>query len=399
MQLLDGIRVLSLNHFLMGPAGAQILADLGADVIAVEPPGGAFQRNWAVGSRFVAGDSVNHLSTGRNKRSLAVDLKKPEGLAVVRRLIATADVFMENYRPGTLDKLGLGAEAVRSLNPRIIYASATGYGSNGPYRERPGQDLLVQALTGLAAASGSAEGPPTPVGAASVDHHGAVLLAAGILAALVARERTGKGTTVEASLLGAGLDMQFEALTCFLNGGYFEGPRGHGRLATWFAMPPYGIYPTADGHIALSMSPLGDLAAAIDLADLAGLDDKAAFARRGEIAGRISDRLRMRPTAEWLGMLAPTAVWHAPVNDYTAVVDDPQVRHLGLIQEFKTSGGAQARVLRHPVAYDGTFPGVRRPPQPLGAQTREILAEAGYGTAEIAQLIAGKAVVATGENA
>jgi crotonobetainyl-CoA:carnitine CoA-transferase CaiB-like acyl-CoA transferase len=294
MKLLDGIRVLSLNHFLMGPAGAQILADLGADVIAVEPPGGAFQRNWAVGSRFVGGDSVNHLSTGRNKRCIAVDLKKPEGLAVVLRLIDGADVLMENYRPGTLDKLGLGVEMVRARNPRLIYASATGFGSSGPYRDRPGQDLLAQALTGLAAASGSCAGPPVAVGAAVLDHHGAVLYALGIVAALMARQRTGHGMTVEASLLGAGLDLQFEALACFLNGGYFDGARGPGQLATWFAMPPYGIYETADGHVALSMSPLADVAKAIEAPDIGGLDDKAAFARRGEIAGRIADRMRTR---------------------------------------------------------------------------------------------------------
>jgi crotonobetainyl-CoA:carnitine CoA-transferase CaiB-like acyl-CoA transferase len=394
MKLLDGIRVLSLNHFLMGPAAAQILADLGADVISVEPPGGAFQRNWAVGNRFVGGDSVNHLSTGRNKRSLAVDLKQAEGLAVVRRLIARSDVFMENYRPGTLEKLGLGAEAVRSLNPRIVYASATGFGSSGPYRDRPGQDLLVQALTGLAAATGEAKGPPTPAGAVVVDHHGAVLYALGILAALLSRARTGKGMTVETSLLGAGFDLQFEALACFLNGGYMEGPRAPGPIATWYASAPYGIYPTADGHIALSMSPLTEVACALRLPDLAGLDDSAAFVRRGEIAGRIADALRSRTTVAWLETLAASPLWHAAVNDYRAAVEDPQVRHLGLVQEFTTAKGATARVLRHPVAYDGELPGVRLPPQPLGAQTREVLAEVGLAPAEIEHLIAAKAVVA-----
>ncbi len=396
MKLLDGIRVLSLNHFLMGPAGAQILADLGADVIAVEPPGGAFQRNWAVGNRFVGGDSVNHLSTGRNKRSIAVDLKMPEGLAVIHRLIDKADVLMENYRPGTLDKLGLGAEAVRARNPRLIYASATGFGSHGPYRERPGQDLLAQALTGLAAASGSRDGPPVAVGAAVLDHHGAVLYALGIVAALMARQRTGQGMTVEASLLGAGLDLQFEALTCFLNGGYFDGVRGPGQLATWFAMPPYGIYETADGHVALSMSPLADVAKAIEEPGIGGLDDKEVFARRGEIAGRIADRMRTKPTKTWLDILSKAGLWHAPVNDYNAVEHDPQVRHLGLIQEFATAAGGTARVVRHPVAYDGEYPGVRRPPQPLGAQSREILHETGYNADEIEGLLASKAVVAAG---
>ena len=171
MGALDGITVLSFNHFLSGPAAAQFLGDIGADVIAVEPLNGAFQRNWAVGNRFVDDTSVNHMTTGRNKRSIAVDLKSPEGLAAVRRLIAKADVVMENFRPGTLEKLGLSEAAMREINPRLIYAATTGYGGDGPYRDRPGQDVLLQAMSGLAAHTGSMESGPVAIGSVPIDHH------------------------------------------------------------------------------------------------------------------------------------------------------------------------------------------------------------------------------------
>ena len=194
MNLLKDLRVASFNHMLMGPAAAQHLADLGADVIGVEPTAGAFQRNWAVGNLFVDGQSINHITVARNKRSLALDLKSEAGKEIARRLVQASDVVMENFRPGSMERLGLGYEDCRRLNPRVIYASATGYGRDGPYSDRPGQDLLVQALSGLAASTGDADGPPVPVGPTVVDHHGAALLALGILAAVIGRGETGGST-------------------------------------------------------------------------------------------------------------------------------------------------------------------------------------------------------------
>ncbi len=212
MDLLAGLRVVSFNHFLAGPVAAQILGDLGADVIAVEPIEGAFQRKWAVANHFVDGQSVNLLATARNKRSIAVDLKSEDGRDVVRRLLKDADVLMENFRPGTMARLGLGHEQLRADNPRLIYAAATGFGADGPSRDRPGQDLLLQALSGLAARTGRADGPPTAVGAVIVDHHAAAIYAMSILAALFARNRTGKGSLVEVNLLQAALDLQVEII-------------------------------------------------------------------------------------------------------------------------------------------------------------------------------------------
>ena len=383
MNLLRDLRVASFNHMLMGPAAAQYLADLGADVIGVESTGGAFQRNWAVGNLFVDGQSINHLNVARNKRSLALDLKAEAGREIARRLVRGSDVVMENFRPGTMERLGLGYDDCRRLNSRIIYASATGYGHDGPYRDRPGQDLLVQALSGLAAATGNSDGPPIPVGPTVVDHHGGALLALGILAAVIGRGDDGPGRRVEVDLLSAGLDMQFESLGCFLNGHRTDSPRGPGNIAAWFSATPYGIYATADGYLALSMSSMDALAAAFDLPAFAGVSEADAFARREEFTPALREAVAKRSTGAWLEHLSDhPRVWHAPVQDYDALLEDPQVAHNGSFVTVPGATGAPITMVGHPVSYDGERPGVRLVPQQLGAQTREILAELGYGPAE-----------------
>src|ERR1043166_9206844 len=217
LDLLKGIRVVSFNHFLLGPMGIQALGDLGADVIAVEGSDGAWQRHWAGGDVWHDGQSVLHLCANRNKRSVAIDLKSAKGRELALRLVDTADVVAENFRPGVMEKLGLGYEALKARKPSLIYASASGYGPDGPYAEKPGQDLLAQALFGMMAITGQPATGPRPVGVPAVDHHGAALFAMGILAALLRRERTGKGCRVDASLMQAALDLQAESLTAWLN--------------------------------------------------------------------------------------------------------------------------------------------------------------------------------------
>lgn len=390
--MLSGIRVISFNHFHAGPMAAQFLADLGADVIAVEPLDGAFHRNWAVANHFVAGQSVNLLTTGRNKRSLALDMKSEQGRDVARRLLEEADVVMENFRPGAMERMGFGYEQVKAFNPRIVYASVSGYGASGPDRDKPGQDLLLQARTGLAARTGRADGPPTPAGPVIVDQHAASLLAMGILAALLGRQASGRGCKVEGTLLQAAIDLQSESLTAWMNGARSEQPRGAHGLASWCSAGPSGIHATADGYLAISMASPADLATALDLPALADLPASASFGRRDEITRVVAERLTKKPTADWLPALEKQGIWHMAVKDYDDLREDTQLAHLGAFVDAKGVRGEPVTLLAHPLRFDGAAPPVRLLPQQLGAQTREILAQAGYGAAQIDALVDARAV-------
>jgi crotonobetainyl-CoA:carnitine CoA-transferase CaiB-like acyl-CoA transferase len=389
LDLLSGIRVVSFNHFLLGPMGIQALADLGADVIAVESPEGAWQRHWAGGDIWHDGQSVLFLCANRNKRSVAIDLKSDKGRDLALRLVESADVVAENFRPGVMDKLGLGYEALAQRKPGLIYASASGYGPDGPYAEKPGQDLLAQALFGLMAITGQARTGPRPVGVSAVDHHGAALFAMGILAALVRRQRTGRGCRVDASLMQAALDLQAESLVAWLNAAPKPAAiHAHAHVAGWHYAAPYGVYATSDGHLALSLSPLGALAEVLREPKLATYAEKDTWTKQDEIGGLIAQALAAATTAQWVARLEPLKIWHAPVQGYREVAADPQVGHMQSLVTVPGAGdtGAPVTLLNHPVLYDGQTAAVRLPPQPLGAQTREVLCEIGLTAAEIASL-------------
>lgn len=393
VDLLKGVRVLSFNHFLMGPVGVQFLADLGADVIAVEPPGGAFQRNWSgANNKRVDGQSMLLLVGNRNKRSLVLDLKKPEAIEIARKLIATADVLTENFRPGVLDKLGLGYEAARAIKPDIIYATASGFGADGPYVNRPGQDLLVQALSGLATITGTRKNGPRAVGVSAVDHHGAALFAAGILAALVGRTTSGKGCRVDVNLLSAALDLQQESLTCYMNGEPPEDTRQPEHVSGWYYSAPYGLYATRDGHVAISLSSLDVLGDALNLPAEQRLPDSEAFTLRDEITTAIAANVAKRTTAECVEIFTARGIWHAPVNDYSKLAGDPQIVHNRSFQTVPGATGAPITLVSHPIQYDGQVPEVRLPPQQLGAQSNEILSELGYDTDAIRSLYDSRAI-------
>jgi crotonobetainyl-CoA:carnitine CoA-transferase CaiB-like acyl-CoA transferase len=397
LDLLDGIRVVSFNHFLLGPMGIQMLGDLGADVIAVEPPDGAWQRHWSGGDIWHDGQSMLHLCANRNKRNVALDLKSAKGRDIALRLAERADVVTENFRPGVMEKLGLGYEALKHRNPALIYASATGYGPDGPYAKRPGQDLLAQALFGLMAITGQAASGPRPVGVSAVDHHGAALFALGILAALVRRARTGEGCRVDASLMQAALDLQGESLVSWLNAAEKPSVEAPRHIGGWYYAAPYGVYATADGHLALSLSPLAKVGDAIGEPRLAAFSERDAWDRREEIGELIAQRLKTAATGAWIEPLERAGVWHARVQDYAGIRADPQVAHMRSLLTVAGAGASAAPVtlLNHPVRYDGRTADVRLPPQPLGAQTRDVLGELGIGKDEIAAL-AREGVIKTG---
>ena len=395
LDLLSGIRVVSFNHFLLGPMGIQALGDLGADVIAVEGPDGAWQRHWAGGNVFHDGQSALHLCANRNKRNVAIDLKSHKGRELALRLIDTADVVAENYRPGVMDKLGLGYEVLKARKPSLIYASASGYGPSGPYAEKPGQDLLAQALFGMMAITGQAATGPRPAGASVIDHHGAALFAMGILAAVVRQKRTGRGCRVDASLMQSALDLQAESIVAWANApARPPGPQAFRHVAGWYFAAPYGVYATSDGHLAISLSPLSALAKAIDEPRLADYGDKDTWSKQDEITEMIASKLAQATTAQWTARMEPLKIWHAPVQGYAEILDDPQVNHMQALMTVKGTGATNAPVtlVNHPVHYDGASASVRLAPQPLGAQTTEVLKEIGLSDGDITALAREKIV-------
>lgn len=385
--MLEGIKVLSFTHFLQGPAAVQMLADVGADVIKIEPPGGAFERSWTGADAFVEGVSVFFLLGNRNQRSLSLDLREEAAREIVWRLIREADVLVENYRPGVLDRMGFGWEQVHEANPRMVYCSCTGYGSSGPYLKRPGQDLLLQAMSGMTMLSGDADAPPVPFGSAIVDQHAAVLAAFGVVAALQARERTGIGTRVESNLLNAALDLQIEPFTYYMN----KGPLWHRTnppMGSRFHPAPYGVYRTSDGWIAISLTPTHKLAQALDCPELDNYTGpKDNVLHRSEINRLVYDALTTRSTAAWMRIFEEQDIWFAPVNDYQQVEVDPQVAHNEMIMHLEHEQAGPVRLLAHPVRYDGAAPPLRRHPPQQGQHTREVLTEIGLTPERIDELV------------
>jgi crotonobetainyl-CoA:carnitine CoA-transferase CaiB-like acyl-CoA transferase len=378
LAVLSGVRVLSFTQFLLGPSGVQYLADLGADVIKVEPPGGTlWERNWSGANLFLNGVSVFYLAAHRNQRSLTLDLKHAEGREAARRLVAGADVLVQNFRPGVMTRLGLDREQAHAINPRLIYVSASGYGESNAYRDRPGQDLLMQAISGLASISGRAGQPPVAVGTAVTDQHGASLLAMGVLAALLERARTGEGVHVEVSLLRAALDLEMEIASYALNGAAID--KTPTPLATTVHPPPYGLYETADGYLALSMSPLAALQDALDLPELEPYThERWPFASREVVARLLEPVVRKRTTAEWIEHLVPRGIWAAPVLTLPEAFRDPAVQAVDAVQEIDHPVAGRVKLLRFPLEMSSGRATVRRPPPMAGEHSDEILRECGY---------------------
>jgi crotonobetainyl-CoA:carnitine CoA-transferase CaiB-like acyl-CoA transferase len=387
LQLLDGVRVVAFTQFLLGPAAAQYLADMGADVVKVEQPvRGPHERGWSGAGSFVGGVSTFFLLAHRNVRSVALDLKRDEARQVALELCREADVVLVNFRPGVMERLGLGYEDLRRENPSLVYACASGFGADSPYKDLPGQDLLLQASTGLAAVTGQAGGPPVAAGAAVVDQHGAALLAMGILGALHHRATTGEGQQVEVTMAQAGLDLQAEPLLYHLNGAVVERPRV--PLGSSFHEAPYGFYPVRDGHVALSLSPIRQVSAALgDPPDLEPyLDPRDALERREEIYEVLRPLLCDFTVAGLVDLLREHHVWCAPVNDYDAALAEPFMQHLDPVEEVDHPQAGPVRLLRHPVRYSTGTAQSRRLPPALGQQTDEVLREAGLDEERIGRL-------------
>ena len=384
---LQGVRVLDFSQFLAGPSCALRLADLGADVIKVErPEGGDLCRQLALADQRRGPDSALFHTINRNKRSFAADLKNPSDLEKVRALLGTADVMIHNFRPGVMERLGLDYDTVRTGHPRLVYGTVTGYGITGPWRDKPGQDLLVQSLSGITWLSGNGgEGAePVPLGVSVVDLMTGAQLLQGILSLLVRRGVTGQGGRVEVSLLESALDMQFEPLTVFLNGGGV--PQ---RSATNHANPhigaPYGIYRTADGFLALAMTPLDELARLIGATALqqAAADRSIWYSERDRLKRLLQAHLQQHSTAHWLAILEPAGIWCADVLTWPQLMEHPGFQALDMVQTLDMECGPAMQTTRCPIRIDEHLLRSARPAPALGAHTNEIMRELGLTPSEL----------------
>ena len=371
MKPLEGLRVLDFAQFLAGPMAALRLADLGAEVIKIErPDGGDLCRSLVIADQKVGDDSLLFHTINRNKKSVAADLKNVDDLDRIKTLIASSDVIIHNFRPGVMERIGLGYETVCALNPRIVYGAVTGYGTKGPWVRKPGQDLLVQAMTGMPWLSGNDGEPPVPAGFAALDIACGNHLVQGLMAALIRRATTGRGGLVEVDLMSSSLDMQFELLTAFLNGDGAMPTRSAVSNANATVAAPYGIFACKNGYLALAMTPISALRDLLECPALAPLCDPAdAFPRRDEIKAILRDHLIQRPVRTWLDGLEPADIWCAEVLDWPSFTNTEGFRALDAIQDITTPDGTSIRTTRCPIRLDGETLTSPRGGPALGADT------------------------------
>lgn len=377
---LTGLIVVDLSQFLSGPYCSLRLLDLGARVIKIErPDGGDLSRRLYLSDTEIGGDSTIFHAINRAKESFALDLKNEDDLAALRNLLIKADVLIQNFRPGVIERLGLDYESVRKLNPRLVYASISGYGEEGPWVKRPGQDLLAQARSGLMWLNGDEDQGPVPFGLAVADMLAGAACAQGILAALVRRGITGRGGHVETSLMEALIDFQFEVLTTHLNDGRRLPRRSSFRSAHAYLAAPYGVYPAKDGYLAIAMTPIPKLADLLEVEELAPYRDQPSswFTERDEIKAIIAQRVAQKSIDEWLAILEPNDIWCAKVLNWQEVLESEGFKSLDLLQTVTREDKVSIQTTRSPLRVDGVRAKVTRAAPRVGEHSEAIRAEFG----------------------
>lgn len=354
MKPLEGMFVLDFSQFLSGPYAGLRLAELGAHVLKIENPnGGDLYRLLNISDLRLDGDQPLFHAANHGKESLAMDLKDPSQREQLEELLRRADAVLFNFRPGVAERLGLDYDTVKRINPAVIYGSITGYGTDGPWSTRPGQDLLVQSLSGLCWLNGNQSQPPLPMSVGITDIMAGEHLAQGILSGLYRRSVSGEGMRVDVSLLESALDIQFEGITAFLND--YELPvRSRVNNANAYVAAPYGIYSTADGYMALAMTPIPTLAQLLDCPELEPYTDPAGWSlRRDEIKSILVRHLKTQTTAYWLAILEPADIWCARVMTWDELMDSEGFRLLDMVQGTVTGSGVTVQTLACPILIDG----------------------------------------------
>lgn len=353
---LEGLLVLEFAQFMAAPTAGLRLADLGARVIKIERPvKGEAGRQIAIRNIFVNGDSLVFHTINRNKESYAADLKDADDLERIKKLIKQADVITHNFRPGVMEKIGLDFKSVKAINPRIVYGVVTGYGTKGPWALRPGQDLLIQSLSGLAYLSGTSSDGPTPFGLATADMICGAHFVQGILAALIKRAKTNTASLVEVSLMESVLDLQFEVITTYLNDGgklpQRSSIKGNGHA---YLSAPYGIYQTSDSYLSLAMGDLFKIGEAFDI-DLETLypEKESWFTHRDDIMSLLSEKIKAKTTAQWLTKLESEGIWCSEVFTYEQALQHEGYKITGMQQQVKLPNGGTLTTTRCPIRING----------------------------------------------
>jgi crotonobetainyl-CoA:carnitine CoA-transferase CaiB-like acyl-CoA transferase len=385
---LQGIKVIELAQIMAGPTCGMLLADMGADVIKVEKlPGGDDTRSYSQPS--INGESAAFMILNRNKRGIAVNLKAPGGLEVVKRLLADADVVTENYRKGTLERLGLGYDVLQKLNPRLVYCAVSGYGRTGPYADKGGFDLIAQGFAGIMSITGEPGGPPAKSGTSIADINAGILAALGIVSALVARGTTGRGQMVETSLMEAAVQQTYWQSAIFFATGRNSSPSGSAHILT----APYQAFPTLDGWINVGGANQSNWERIVKVIGRPGLAADPRFLTNGDrmdnlaaLTPLIAAPLRLRPSAEWIAQFEAAGVPVGPVNKIGDMLADPQVAAREMVIEVDHPRAGRTKALGTPIKFSETQGDLTRPAPLLGQHSREILEQLGYSSAEIETL-------------
>lgn len=391
---LAGVKVLELAQIMAGPTCGTLLADMGADVIKVEKiPGGDDSRRYA--EPQVNGESAAFMMLNRNKRSIALNLKTEGGCEVLRRLVKDADVLFENYRKGTMEKLGVGFEELRKINPALIWCSISGYGQTGPYAERGGFDLIAQGVSGIMSITGEPGGPPVKSGPPVTDINAGLLATIGIVSAYVHRLKTGEGQFVDTSLMEAGIQQTFWQSAIYFATGVSPQPTGSAHVLA----APYQAFPTSDGWINIgganqaNWERIATLVGAPELiTDPRFATNSDRMANREELARLLGDHLKQRSTADWLKDLDAAGIPAGPINDIAAMAADPQTLAREMVVELDHPKAGRTHALGLPIKFSETPGKVVTPAPTLGQHTREVLRDAGYADAEIDALAASGAI-------
>ena len=373
---LKGLVVADFSQLAQGPWATQMLGDMGADIIKIEPVKGDWMRHYSYGNLYPGGESISFVSLNRNKRSIALNLKDDEGKKIAKDIIEKADILIENFRPGVMERLGLGYEDMKEKNPRLVYCSSSGYGATGPYVKRPGQDLLAQSVSGTAALNGRRGELPVVTAVGQADLLTSLFIVQSVLAAIYSREQTGKGQKLEANLLSSIVGFHVQEITAYLQKGSNPEKSESGIPNPWIGAP-YGLYNTKDSSIAIGMNSVQKLAQilGIDKYDSEEFVSNNIMENRDQIRYDFDEIFQTKTTDDWLEILLEHDIWCSQVNTFDEMVKDPQINHNNMVIEYRHPTVGKVKTTGFPVKFGETNQKIYKPSPLLNEHVAEILKE------------------------